>query len=123
MYYVANDITKVNNRRVDQNAERDCHQPANSDFSANVTPKVHGEYVTQIFENKETGYCIFLYKTKEKGRLTCVGYNLPKEKNATYTLYGTFRESEKYTNWQKVLEATFMSCQLWKVKCLSYLPI
>lgn len=96
MYYVANDITKVNNRRVDRNAERDCHQPANSDFSTNVTPKVHGEYVTQIFENKETGYCIFLYKTKEKGRLTCVGYNLPKEKNATYTLYGTFRESEKY---------------------------
>lgn len=96
MYYVANDITKVNNRRVDRNAERDCHQPANSDFSANVTPKVHGEYVTPIFENKETGYCIFLYKTKEKGRLTCVGYNLPKEKNATYTLYGTFRESEKY---------------------------
>ena len=64
---VANDITKVNNRRVDRNAERDCHQPANSDFSANVTPKVHGEYVTQILKIKRLGIASSYIKQRKKG--------------------------------------------------------
>lgn len=85
MNYTVNNPEKVNN-----------HTPDSRDLSANETSIIHGEYVNLIFENKETGYCVALYKTAEQGRLACVGYNLPKEKNATYTMQGAYRESEKY---------------------------
>lgn len=58
--------------------------------------ELHGTYVDVKFENEDTGYCIFVYKTSESGRITCIGYNLPKEKNSTCVMHGNFKKHPKY---------------------------
>lgn len=61
-----------------------------SDLVMNEEMEIRGQFINPVFENEDTGYCVFSYKVSDRGRIRCVGYNLPKEKNSICIMRGEY---------------------------------
>ena len=61
-----------------------------SDLVMNEEMEIRGQFVNPVFENKDTGYCVFSYKVPDRGCIRCVGYNLPKEKKSICIMRGEY---------------------------------
>lgn len=62
----------------------------------NELKKINVKFIIPIFENNE-GYCIYLYRNLDSDEtITCTGYYLPKIKNMSYEMHGTWIKTQKY---------------------------
>lgn len=51
---------------------------------------IYGKFLFSRCDERDNGYCVYIYETAKKERVTCVGYHLPNNKHLLYAFKGKY---------------------------------